>query len=178
MFEPILFSLWLIPAQPINSSLVTYVNDLSEHYHSPSFQPHVTLFCGKTKNLESTLSTIKKMSAQISPLTLSVTGVEATNEYYKSVFITLSNSSELNSFFQQARTLDLQSQYVLMPHLSLLYQNLPLAQKQDIANKIQSSLNIQSITFDRIQVMTDIDQEGSSAVKSWRVLYRGNLGHG
>lgn len=176
MLEPIMFCLWLVPAQPAYVGIADHIDHLAAQYRAPQFLPHLTLFCGKTTDKAQMLADVRKIIAQTPSITLSVTGVGASSEYYKSVFVTFSDTPALNNLFQQVKTeLDPQSHYTLKPHMSLLYQDLPLAKKQSIAAEVQSKLTVKNITFNQIQVISVTDQQGPDAVKSWQSWYKGDL---
>lgn len=176
MLEPLMFCLWLIPSEPAYSQLSNQITTLSQKYKAPVFEPHMTLFCGKTTNKQQLIADVQKIASRASPLTLQVTGVNAGPDYFKSVYVTMSSSLELEALFQKVAMLDPQSHYALKSHASLLYQEMPLSQKQDIALHAQSSLKLTTLTFDQIQLTSDTDQIGPEAVKSWKIWYKGPLG--
>ena len=63
------FSLWLIPSGGVHARLQRVVSQLSERYHTPSFEPHVTLLglivcseravASKTRELSSVVRTFR-----------------------------------------------------------------------------------------------------------------------
>lgn len=173
--EKILFCVWLIPAQPHYLPLQTTINELAEQYDAPSFQPHSTLFCGKTTQIQTVKTTLSELLNDQKTITTDVVGLDTSADYYKTLYLQLQNKKSLIKLNQQfKKQLDPQSTYTFNPHLSLLYKDFPLEQKKTIAATLREK-NYDTILFDKVLLMSDTNEESAAAVNSWKILQTYNL---
>lgn len=183
MLEMTLFCVWLIPAQPYHDHLSHQIESLANAHQAPEFSPHVTLFCGKTENLDEVKQSLKDIISQHRPVQLKITSVDSSEAYYKTLYLQFEQDSSLTQFSEQLKSkLDPSSDYHFNPHMSLLYKNMPTAQKTQLAKQIWSEQDRSlfpnnTIQFDRIRLMSDSLVEGSAAVNSWKVLQHYWLGN-
>ena len=181
MINTTLFCIWLIPAEPYYAALANKIQELSVAYEAPVFAPHVTLFCGKTKNIAQTKSDLTNLLTWQAPLVLTATVMDFTDEYYKTLFLQF-EVDEVASGINAAlkKRLDQDSSYQFSPHLSLLYKNLPTTEKRKLSRVTEDALNEsvmtnKKMTFDQIMLVSDTAEKGPEAVKSWKILAKWNL---
>jgi len=174
--ETILFCIWLIPAEPYQNHLSDTIKQLSATYSSPKFHPHVTLFCGKTNDIEKAQKDLGHVVQSQQKMSLNLKSIDSSPAYYKSVYFQFYENKPANSLNKLLKeTLDKDSNYTFNPHLSLMYKDMPIGEKKKIALELQDSLAkstdlYQSILFDKIVLITDTEKEGAKAVASWEVL--------
>jgi len=176
MIHLTLFCVWLIPAEPYYSSLMSKIQELSITFEAPAFIPHLTLFCGKTSNISQVKNDLNHLLSRQTPLVLSSTVIDFTDEYYRTLFLKFKADkvvSKMNAALKNV--LDHNSLYQFSPHLSFLYQNLPLSEKQRLSRVTENDLNQKGMTnnkmtFDQVFLMSDIEEIGPEAVKSWKAL--------
>lgn len=171
-----LFAVWLIPAEPVQSVLQQHINTLAIEHHAPQFTAHTTVFCGETSDIGEVKQAIAEVAATFPPVVLKARSLTYQSEYYKTLIIQFDDNSLLSDLAKVIRfNTDAKSRYVLNPHLSLLYKNISLAEKEAIYHKLTLDLAAvfgpsQQVTFDRIYLMTDSPEESAKAVRSWQVL--------
>lgn len=166
-----LFCLWLIPAQPHYDVMQEQINSLASTYDAPVFSPHATLLCGQTNDVEQLKKELEELFKQTPQLTLTAQSIDYSATYYKTLYVQFEKNENLLSLFKDAKnTADPNSGYELNPHASLIYKNIPDDQKQKLSDQIWPILKDKTkFTFDRIDLMSDTNDEGPEAVKSWKV---------
>jgi hypothetical protein len=102
-------------------------------------------------------------------------GIDQSNEFVKTLFVQFATSAELrktNDIIREAANDS--SQYELKPHLSLLYKNLAVASRREVAASIDVPLS--EVTFDVIKVVRCVSPAKSRAdVEAWRVVAAASL---
>ena len=121
MSVTLLFCVWLIPTPADYQSLSQEIKNLSRQFGFHYFEPHTTLFCGKTENLTTLKENFKTLLQNTSTITLKTNGIQVKNETQHNFFIRLQRTPQLNALYNQVKTLDGSSQYLFDPHLSLSY---------------------------------------------------------
>jgi len=156
------YSVFLTPAEEDYRYLEGMIAGLADRYGGPPFQPHVTLYSGLTDDVPLVAGTVSAVAAEFSPFSLRITGVEATEAYFRSVFVTFeTHPSPFRIHDLVKHRLREDSGYRLFPHLSLAYLDVPLAEKQKICAGIV--LDRRVIRFDELRVVVPADEE-----KGWR----------
>lgn len=167
--------IWLLPEVEVSAYLQQQIDDLARTYQAPHFIPHMTVFCGETSDLDAVKAIVKQVSTTQAPLEMRYRDIGATALFYKTTFLQFEPNQALTELNQELHSkLDPNSDYKLYPHLSLLYQQLPIQQKQQIAKTVQGSLDLNQlnqgrIPFDRLAIMSDSVAENAAAVNSWQL---------
>lgn len=181
MIKSALFCVWLIPAKPFYTSLQEQINLLADSFDAPVFAPHMTLFCGKTEDLQKTKNDFSRLLDKENSLSLKAVSVNASAAYYKTLYIQLENNNIVSNLQVKLKNfLDPHSFYLFSPHISLLYKDMPVEEKQKlilpawecVAKYIHFS---HQILFDKVLLMSDCEEENADAVKSWKLLAEYNL---
>jgi 2'-5' RNA ligase len=151
-----LIVLWLSPAEPARSFFQRMINRLAREQGAPLFAPHLTLGRGAVAQLEGVTAPA---------LELSVRGPAASELFTKTVFVRFAETPELaalrDSLGMEAAGYD--------PHLSLLYKEMPLAEKEQLASAI--ALPFTSVTFDLIEAVRCPDEPVTPAnIPTWKTL--------
>ena len=149
-------TLWLLPAAPARKFFRAIVARLAAEYDAPVFQAHLTLGLGSPAMPERVLR---------EPIRLRERGVHGAARFSKTLFVRFEPTPEWKELRKSlgitATTFD--------PHLSLLYKNLPMEKKTQLAASIR--LPFSTVTFDTIQVVHCLSPTGTRAdVESWKVL--------
>jgi len=182
MIYTTMFCVWLIPAMPFHTMLQAHINELVTTYAAPSFEPHVTLFCGETNDIEKTKVSLEALLKNQPKIALTAGSLEASDKWYKTLYVQFKSNAIITKLNEVVKTkLDPNSDYELNPHLSLLYKNIPLDQKRKLTEEVWPKVldyipANKILNFDTIKLMTDTDKEGPDAVKSWKLLQSYHLG--
>lgn len=172
------FSIWLLPSTETSAYLKSIIVDLAKQYNAPNFEPHLTLFCGSTPNLEKTTADLERFASDQDSIELTIQEVDATKDFHKTLFLQFGLTEQLANLNKSIQSeLDPNSQYHLNPHMSLLYKALKLHKKKALAEKIDATLDIAKINdcnikFDQIVLALVSPEANAQAVSSWKILSR------
>lgn len=130
-------SFWLIPSEQDRAFFQTIIDALSQEYDAPTFTPHVTIYSGEYATDESVTELIEKATQGIQSFSLRVDKLLYTDEFTKTLFLQFNPSSILSKLSETLRSHSRKpSNYTLNPHLSLIYQHLSEATKENLINSI------------------------------------------
>ena len=127
------FALWLVPAEPVRAELAAIIRRFAKQYDAPIFDPHVTVYGGCFTGADAMCELLDAVVTNVPPVTLTVTKLDWTAEFFKTLFIAFEHNDELANLSEQMRRgLSRPAPYGLQPHLSLLYKQMPTDQKRRI----------------------------------------------
>ena len=153
------FSIWLLPIDSDHNYLSKIIQSLSEDHDAPFFQPHCTLFSSF-----SDIYSAKKIIDQIDLdfFDVEVRRISQSSDIWKTVFIELKNSSQLQNLNCLLKGLK-DEDYLFSPHISLIYKLLDVNKRK----KIIQSLSIKkSFSFGKISIVNT-----AGHVESWETVY-------
>lgn len=153
------FSIWLLPIDSDHNYLSKIIQSLSEEHDAPFFQPHCTLFSSF-----SDIYSAKKIIDQIDLdfFDVEVRRISQSSDIWKTVFIELKNSSQLQNLNCLLKGLK-DEDYLFSPHISLIYKLLDVNKRK----KIIQSLSIKkSFSFGKISIVNT-----AGHVESWETVY-------
>jgi 2'-5' RNA ligase len=128
------YSLWLMPTGEVRQQLAATILDLSQQYAAPAFEPHVTLAGGIVGPAREVVAKMAELATRIPPFTIRLTEVDFLDEYFRCLFVRVAQTQPIMKANQVARAVfSLAKQPAFMPHLSLLYADLPSGVKERIA---------------------------------------------
>jgi hypothetical protein len=161
------YSIWLLPAEPAASALSGLVAKLATIFATPSFPPHVTVQGGLLRPLREVARMAEALAAGNSAARCTVTGVEASDEYFRSFYLALAAGPAFTALTEQA-AISSGTRVGLppFPHLSLAYGPLDAARKNALRESVIARLPT-VLTFDRVAVALAGNSVG---VPSWRTL--------
>jgi putative hydrolase of the HAD superfamily len=174
--EPRRCSVFLTPAPEDFAFLAGMIRELSPKFDAPPFEPHVTVYSGMFPDPAAVQRALAAAVAGTPPLTLRVRGIGCTEEYFKTLFIEFEEDALLRSLHDRIKAeCGVGSCYELIPHLSLLYADLPLRDKEALARRV--ALDRTEIRFDEVKLVTPLNlQEGWRDPMLWKTLARVKLG--
>jgi len=113
--------------------------------------------------------------AGVPPITLSVRGIGCTPEYFKALFIEFEEHPFLRHIHdrmkQECSDLD---PYEFAPHLSLLYADLPLGEKEALTAR--TLIDRSELHFDQVKIVTPLNRvEGWRDTMQWQTINRAKL---
>ena len=153
------FSIWLLPIDSDHNYLSKIIQSLSEEHDAPFFQPHCTLF-SSFSDLYSAKKIIDQLDLDF--FDLEVRRISQSSDIWKTVFIELKNSSQLQNLNCLLKGLK-DEDYLFSPHISLIYKLLDFNKRK----KIIQSLSIKkSFSFGKISIVNT-----AGHVESWETVY-------
>ncbi|HKK45725.1 MAG TPA: 2'-5' RNA ligase family protein [Balneolaceae bacterium] len=137
------YSLWLEPSGDIAFRLEERIKKLSDKYGTPIFPPHVTLL-GGLKYKEAELTTLANtLASSLDPFELELTKAGYEDNFYRSLYIHVKATSHLKEIHKMACQLfEMNYEDDFVPHLSLMYSELPQDQKERILNVLGREFHI------------------------------------
>jgi 2'-5' RNA ligase len=165
----IVIAYWLIPAEPARSFFEGVINDLARRYHAPPFEPHVTIHVGANR-ADAAKIALLKAARECKRVKLEAIGLGSSAKFIKTLFVEFAANKKLHLINQTIRTAAQDSlHYVLKPHLSLLYKQMRVATRRELADSIH--LRFSGVTFDALKAVRCISPTQSRAdVEAWRVI--------
>ena len=174
MIRQTVIAYWLIPSESAHSFFQAIINDLARRYDAPVFEPHVTIYVGADR-ADGAKAALGNAARLFKLTTLTPLGIDQSNEFIKTLFVRFAMSAELrriNDFIRDAANDSMP--YELKPHLSLLYKNLAVASRRQLAASI--SVPSSEITFDTIKAVRCVSPTESRVdVESWQTLVTNKL---
>lgn len=137
-----LYVLWLVPSANTSKPLQKIINDLSKKYHSPVFEPHITLLGNISCDLETMIQRTKILVSKLKPFSISLGEISFGTTYFKSVFIKVKINEALMNVNLIAKEIFKVENKNFMPHLSLVYSNNTVDERKNIISKITLSKDI------------------------------------
>ena len=160
---------WLIPAEPARGWFCSLINDLARRLEAPVFEPHVTVYVTKAAS-ENPAGVLENALADQKPLRLSISGLDCSEEFTKTLFVEFQPDAILASLSEKLRFASISRlEYELKPHLSLLYKRMPAEKKTEVMSSIH--LPFSEVDFDLVKaVISPAKIESSEDVASWRIV--------
>ncbi len=171
------FSVFLVPAAEDRRWAEGVIRELAGRYDAPPFEPHLTVYGGcfaEESELEPVRHALADAAAETGPITLRITGLGATEEYFKTLFVAFADDPGLRRLYEAVREAAVRdSGYELAPHLSLLYADIPLATKKMAARTVRPDR--EEMRFDAVTIVVPDPVAGWRDTKRWQTLLRVGL---
>lgn len=119
------------------------IDRLSNRYHGPRFDPHMTLLGDIDGNLSAVEQKIKDLAKGLEKLELTLGPVSFSTTYFQSVFVRVNSNAKLMQLNLEAKKLFDMENNVFMLHISLLYGDHDMATRE----KAAASVDLPSSSF-------------------------------
>ena len=174
MSRQIVIAYWLIPTEPARSFFQDVINDLARRYNAPVFEPHMTIYVGSGR-VEAE-EVIAKAASGCGLVEAKVLKVCQSGEFIKTLFVQFAMGGKLQQLNEMIRdAAQDSSDYLLKPHLSLLYKTMSIPERRQLVHSIK--LPFLEVTFDSIKAVRCISPTRNRAdVEAWRVVAAKSLG--
>ena len=156
-------SFWLLPGAASMQVFAQGIDDLARRYDAPRFMPHVTVHVDRVVPHADLAGILEEAAACVGPFAMQAGPTDHSPLRFKSLFVTLSGGDIVGLAAalaasvarwrpEPARSGEPAAPYRLEPHLSLLYQELPAAERAMLAARYGHEG--ESVYFDRIAALT------------------------
>lgn len=161
---------WLVPKEPERYELQKLIAGLAVCFKAPLFVPHVTLYSCRRTASSLDLPLLATLAATTPPVTMIVEHLACKEKLTQALFVKLQNNELATSLNRRLHAAVSQSSnYKFDPHLSLLYQNIPRAQRLELAGEIK--LRSKKIRFDELWAVSIPEQlDTIKALSGWQLL--------
>ena len=161
--------MWLTPSDPLRSTLRSIIRSLAASLDAVEFEPHVTVFCGPSSEAAARAAA-QSIARQFSPIELAADRLDHTETFTKTLFVQFHQSAAARRMFEAASGYSPKSDYVLNPHLSLLYKKLPEAERSRLCETLDFPTG--TYRFDRVRLIeTELPIEDAGPVQRWRTIF-------
>ncbi len=158
-------SFWLIPSEEDRAFFQEIIDTLAQEYDAPAFTPHVTIYSGEYAADESPAELIEKATQEVQSFSLTVDKLLYTDEFTKTLFVQFHQSEILTKISESIRNRSQKpSEFVLNPHLSLIYQQMSESTKKNLTTSLilpKSEVYFNEVTAistpERVQKREDVD---------------------
>lgn len=164
--------MWLQPERQAATELDAVIARLAAAHGTAAFPAHVTLLGPLEQEVGAAVNGLGRVADTLPALGVEFDEVRCEPAWHRSLYLAAVATAALRQAAQAAaRALRLPGQSDHMPHLSLQYSQLPLADKRRLVPSVALELPL-SVRFDRLSLW-HID--GSDA-RRWRLLATRSLG--
>jgi 2'-5' RNA ligase len=133
-----LVSIWLIPAPADAQYLQGIINNLAATYQAPVFNTHCTLYSPTDLPALEIKKILEQSAKNIKSFYVKKATISHTENIWKTIFIELLKSPELEQLQQAVISQFPKGQpYEFLPHISLIYKEIPDKKKEDIIRNLQ-----------------------------------------
>jgi len=170
-----IYSMWLSMDEPAKSSLARIITQLCSEYNAVPFEPHLTLISGKFDDFNDLVIQIDQFFEDFSPLVLSIQKINFSEDFFKTLFLQFESSNQLNSLYQRAKsTLTKTRSKVFFPHISLLYKNMHIKEKEKLSQSI--TLTLTQVCLNQIKIVTPKKNDTDwYDIENWHVIYKSSI---
>ena len=130
-------SLWLVPPVTLRAEIATIIDDCAEELSTPRFIPHLTLLGGIERDV--TVDELRGLAREIAGVTIEPHGIATGNDYYHCVFVSVTPTPELQRARAAAERIFGASAEAFVPHMSLVYGDLPRERREAVARAIEAT---------------------------------------
>lgn len=148
---------WLVPRRHDREKLQSHITSLALRYSAPIFVPHVTVYSCRRTLSQRELALAAGLARTCRPIVLNALGLSGKTRLSQTLFIRLQENAallELNRSLH--RGVEQPSNYKLDPHLSLLYQDIPVDVRETLTRDI--SVPLAKISFEELWAVAIPDQ--------------------
>jgi cyclic phosphodiesterase-like protein len=157
---------WLVPARPERELFAELIRILAAEMKALPFEPHLTI-CAAPDTSDARQA-LRKISA--APIRLQIASIGVSNRFTKTLFVRFRPHRALDELNRRMRAAAEVPQHILRePHLSLLYQRMPISAKKELASVIR--LPFREVIFDAVKTVRCSSPTRTAVdVNSWRVV--------
>jgi hypothetical protein len=163
---------WLLPAKDKRELFCDIIRILYKEFDAPNFEPHLTIFATKGDG-KSPRKILRELRS--GPVQLNVRTVGFSSQFTKTLFVRFAPSKALDKLtVALSRAAKSPAKPVRDPHLSLLYKNIPVVIKKELARTIK--LPFREVLFDSIAAVRCVSPTRLKPdVEAWRMVARKSL---
>jgi hypothetical protein len=160
---------WLIPTEPAQRFFASTIADLAARYGAPVFEPHLTVYAAR-KGDENPVEILRRALDGCEPFRLSIGDIQWSDEFTKTVFVRFEASTRLSRLSRALQDVSgSRDEYVLDPHVSLIYKEMAQEAKVEVASSIRLPFN--EVLFDCAKaVVCPTPIRSRTDVEAWRVV--------
>jgi 2'-5' RNA ligase len=159
------YSLWLQPAGGVYRRWAVQIRRLSRECATPAFEPHITLLGGLRGPKQAIVAKCSRLARCLPPLVVRLTEADYLDEYFRCLFVRVAMTDTLLRANEAAREIFGQREpRAFTPHLSLIYGNLSVEEKEAILARLGRRFDITFVAR-RLHLYVTADEP-----RRWRAI--------
>ena len=161
-------AIWLTFSENDRNYLKNIMDDLSEKYYAPKFEPHITVYGLVDSEISLIESIAKEVTLNHNSFLVEKAEILESEELWKTVYMELKMNKHLELVYKNLKKhFEKIVKYQFNPHISLMYKILPIEEKI----KIIKELNIKN----KFMVNKLVVQKFVPDVEKWKIVKEYNL---
>ena len=161
-------AIWFTFSKSDREYLKNTIDEISEKYHAPKFEPHITVY----GLIDTEINKIDKIAKEVilnqNSFLVKKSEILQSEELWKTVFIELKSNEQMDLIHKNFKKhFDKISKYEFKPHISLIYKILSMEEKIKIINNLDVK--------NEFQVNKLAIQKFSPDIKKWKIVKEYNL---
>ncbi|HXH50741.1 MAG TPA: 2'-5' RNA ligase family protein [Terriglobia bacterium] len=132
------YALWLMPGEPTFSFLAGQICRLCQEFSTPRFEPHITLLSRIALAEEKALAKSAKLARILKPFAIELGEIGYLDDFFRCLFVSVVANPSISKARLAACRVFARQNEPYMPHLSLVYGNLPVETKRRVATGLRS----------------------------------------
>ena len=130
-------AIWFSFSKSDKEYLKKIIDEISERYHAPKFEPHITVYGLVDSEMSLIDSIAKEVTLNCNSFLVKKSEILQSEELWKTVYIELRMNNQLESIHKNLKKhFEKISKYEFNPHISLIYKILPIEEKIKIINEL------------------------------------------
>ena len=163
------YAIWLNPS---GDEFKALIQKYCQEYHTPYFEPHITLVAGINGDKDSIAERVKLLSKEISPFQVTINKISHSEYYYRCVILELVLTHELEQALKTTKKLfDISDTLTFLPHISIVYGDMNIKDRSHISTE----LNYMLYKTTRVENLTLLHASTDMPPEDWRTVLRCNL---
>ena len=161
-------AIWLTFSKNDRKYLKKIIDEISEKYHAPKFEPHITVYGLIDSELSLIDDVVKKVVLDCNSFFVEKSEILQSEELWKTVYLELKANDQLELIYKNLRKhFEKILKFEFNPHISLIYKILPVEEKLKIINNldIKSEFLINNLAIQKF--FPDIEK--------WKIVKEYNL---
>jgi 2'-5' RNA ligase len=149
------YSLWLVPNRKSTAyrDLQATIAELATAHDTQEFDPHVTLLGGISGPVDRVLETTESLAEAHQALSLSLETIQCSTTRHQCVFALVEATLPLLSLRQTAAREFGLTREMYVPHLSLIYSDMPLGERFTVVDSLNRSSLPTAVLADELAVV-------------------------
>ncbi|HEY4680377.1 MAG TPA: hydrolase [Nitrosarchaeum sp.] len=161
-------AIWLTFSKNDRDYLKKIIDEISEKYNAPKFEPHITVYGLIDSEMRLIDSIAKEVILNCNSFLIKKSEILQSDELWKTVYIELKMNNQLELIHKNLKKhFEKISKYEFKPHISLIYKILPIEEKIKIINE----LDIKS----EFMIKKLVVQKFFPEVEKWKIVKEYNL---
>lgn len=135
--------MWLLLSSSCSAGLRERIEQLSDRFGTPRFEPHITILSGLLGNEKMMARRAAEVANRLQTGKVLLEEIGYRQDYFRCLFVRVEKSGFITTAHAVTKKIfGVESARVYMPHVSLMYGDLPVPRKKTLIAELGSDLNL------------------------------------